>query len=64
MNRRISLGAAISFMAVVAAITFTITMIFSQNIFNDKVYNVCLLYTSGSFRWSETACCAGPCNRP
>ena len=40
MNRRISLGAAISFMAVVAAITFTITMIFSQNIFNDKVYNV------------------------
>lgn len=40
MNRRISLGAAISFMAVVAAITFTITMILSLNIFNDKVYNV------------------------
>lgn len=40
MNKKISLGAAISFMAVVAAITFTITMIFSLNIFNDKVYNV------------------------
>ena len=40
MNKKISLGAAISFMAVVAAITFTITMIFSLSIFNDKVYNV------------------------
>ncbi|MCI8500967.1 MAG: PDZ domain-containing protein [Oscillospiraceae bacterium] len=40
MNKKISLGAAISFMAVVAAITFTVTMIFSMNIFNDKVYNV------------------------
>ena len=40
MNRKISLGAAISFMAVVAAITFSITMIFSTGIFNTKVYNV------------------------
>ena len=40
MNRKISLGAAISFMAVVAAITFTITMIFSLGIFNEKVHNV------------------------
>ena len=40
MNRKISLGAAISFMAVIAAITFTITMIITLNMFNDKVFNV------------------------
>lgn len=40
MSKKISLGAAISFMAVVAAVTFTITMIFSMGIFNQKVLNV------------------------
>ena len=40
MNKKISLGAAISFMAIVAAITFTLTMIFSLNIFNSKILNV------------------------
>ena len=40
MNKKISLGAAISFMAIIAAITFTLTMIFSLNIFNSKIYNV------------------------
>lgn len=40
MNKKISLGAAICFMAIAAAITFTITMTFSKNIFNSLVANV------------------------
>lgn len=40
MNKKISLGAAITFMAVIAAITFSITMIVSLNHFNTKVLNV------------------------
>lgn len=40
MSKKISLGAAISFMAVIAAVTFTITMIFSMGVFNQKVLNV------------------------
>ncbi|MGI5894346.1 MAG: S41 family peptidase [Candidatus Merdivicinus sp.] len=40
MNKKISLGAAICFMAIVAAITFTITMTYSKNIFNTKIANV------------------------
>lgn len=40
MNKKISLGAAIAFMLVVAAITFCITMMVSLNHFNDMVLNV------------------------
>jgi carboxyl-terminal processing protease len=40
MNRKISLGSAMSFMAIVAAVTFTITMLFSMNLFNNRVLNV------------------------
>ena len=40
MNKKISLGAAISFMVVVVAITFCITMIFSLNRFNSKIVNI------------------------
>lgn len=40
MNKKISLGAAITFMAVIAAITFSITMIVSLKHFNTKVLNV------------------------
>lgn len=36
MNRRISLGAAIAFMLIVAAATFSATMILAQNSFNKK----------------------------
>ncbi len=40
MNKKISLGVAICFMAIAAAITFTITMFFSLNVFNTKIANV------------------------
>ena len=40
MNKKISLGAAIAFMAVVASITFVITMLFSQGVFNKMISNV------------------------
>lgn len=40
MNKKISLGAAIAFMLVIAAITFCITMMVSLNHFNEKVLNV------------------------
>ncbi len=40
MNKKVSLGAAICFMAIAAAITFTITMSFSREIFNKKIANV------------------------
>lgn len=40
MNKKVSLGAAICFMAIAAAITFTITMSFAKNIFNSKIANV------------------------
>lgn len=40
MNKKISLGAAIAFMAIVAGITFSITMMVSLNHFNDMVLNV------------------------
>ena len=40
MNKKISLGAAIAFMAVVASITFVITMLFSQGVFNRMISNV------------------------
>ena len=40
MNKKISLGAAICFMAIAAAATFIITMYYAMNIFNSKVANV------------------------
>ncbi len=40
MNKKISLGAAICFMAIAAAISFIVTMYYSLNIFNSKVANV------------------------
>ena len=40
MNKKISLGAAICFMAIAAAATFIITMYYALNIFNGKVANV------------------------
>ncbi len=40
MNKKISLGAAIAFMAIVAALTFSLTTVFSMNNFTDMVYNV------------------------
>lgn len=40
MNKKISLGITISLVAVAAAITFIITMAFSQDIFNAKVTGV------------------------
>ena len=40
MNKKISLGAAIAFMAIVAALTFTLTMVFSMNDFTQMMVNV------------------------
>lgn len=40
MNKKISLGAAVAFMLVIAGITFCITMMVSLNYFNEKVLNV------------------------
>lgn len=40
MNKKVSLGAAIGFMGIIAAITCVITMIFSMNIFNSKMSRV------------------------
>ena len=40
MNKKISLGAAICFMGIVAAVTFVITMIFSMQKFNGKIGRV------------------------
>ncbi|MDL2233409.1 PDZ domain-containing protein [Ruminococcaceae bacterium OttesenSCG-928-L11] len=40
MNKKISLGAAIAFMLIIAAATFSMTMIYSQNTFNERVSNL------------------------
>lgn len=40
MNKKISLGAALTVMAIVATVTFAITMVFAMNTFNNKVYNI------------------------
>lgn len=40
MNKKISLGAAITLMAIVAAVTFSITMVFSMGMFNDRMFNI------------------------
>ena len=40
MNRKISLGVAIALMAIIAAATFSITMIYSMQLFGQKVNNI------------------------
>lgn len=40
MNKKVSVGAAVSFAAIIAAVTFILTMFFSLNIFNTKVADV------------------------
>lgn len=40
MNKKISLGAAIAFMAIIAAATFSVTMVYAMRTFNDKVYSI------------------------
>lgn len=40
MNKKISLGAAVTFMAIVMSITFVLTMLFSQRQFNQRIANV------------------------
>ena len=40
MSKKISLGAAIAFMAIVAALTFTLTMVLSMNDFTEMMVNV------------------------
>ena len=40
MNKKIPLGAAIAFMAIIAAATFSITRVYSMQTFNDKVYSI------------------------
>ena len=40
MNKRVPLGAAVAFMFIVAAVTFSITMIYSQRTFNERVNNL------------------------
>lgn len=40
MNKKISLGAAIAVMAIVATLTFSITMVYSRQVFNDTMQNI------------------------
>lgn len=40
MNKKISMGIAICFMAITAAVVFTLTMFFSLGIFNSKISNI------------------------
>lgn len=40
MNKKISLGSALAFMAIIAALTFSLTMVYSMRSFNKMVYNV------------------------
>ena len=40
MNKKISLGAAIAYMAIVAAVAVSLTIIWSMNEFNDRVNNI------------------------
>ena len=40
MNKKISLGAAIAYMAIVAAVAFSLTMIYSMNLFNVKMTGI------------------------
>lgn len=40
MNKKVTIGALFTLMAIVAAVTFSMTMVFSMNVFNEKVYNL------------------------
>ncbi len=40
MNKKISMGVAICFMAITATVVFTLTMFFSLGIFNSKISNI------------------------
>ena len=40
MNKKISLGACVALMAIIATITLSITYVLSMNAFNDRVHNV------------------------
>lgn len=40
MNKKISLGAAIALLAIVAAATFSITMVYSRQTFNNTILNI------------------------
>lgn len=40
MNKKVSLGAAIAFLAIVAAAVFTMTMVYSTNEYNKKILNL------------------------
>lgn len=40
MNKKVSLGAAITFAAIIATIVFSITMLFSKQIFNAQISNI------------------------
>ena len=40
MNKKISLGAAIALMAIIASATFSVTMVYSRQTFNDTVHNI------------------------
>ncbi len=40
MNKKISLGAAIAYMAIVAAVVFCLTMFYSENRYNSMYNNI------------------------
>ena len=40
MNKKISLGAALALLAIVAAATFSITMVYSRQTFNNTILNI------------------------
>ena len=40
MSKKVSIGALFTLMAIVAAVTFSMTWIFSMNVFDDKMYNL------------------------
>ena len=40
MSTKISLGAALTFMIIIAAITYSITMVYSMRRYNDMLYNI------------------------
>ena len=40
MSKKISFGAAVAFMAIIAAATFSITWIMAERNFNDKTHNL------------------------
>ena len=40
MNKKVSLGTAVTLMAIAAALAVAITMVYSIRTFNDKLYNI------------------------